>query len=241
MTCRLDNDCFLGHICLSNSCRYGCRHDDDCREDEICRNNYCKNPCASDVSPCGPNAVCSVVNRKAICSCLDGLIANPTPNIGCVRTPALSCRIQADCATGWRCEENRCRPSCNSENFECLEGERCNAGLCRYACTSDENCSDDEVCDGRFCVLGCRSDSDCLSNFACLSGQCTDPCTKPGTCGANALCRVVEHRPICTCPQNLVGDPKYVCKRIATNCESDSNCPDGFSCYGDTCYPSCRG
>lgn len=240
MTCRVDNDCFLGHICLSNSCRYGCRQDDDCRQDEICKNNYCKNPCANDIDPCGPNAYCSVVDRKAVCSCSEGLIPNPTPNIGCIRSLSLSCQRHTDCGEGLRCEDNRCRPACTTDGSECLEGERCNSGVCQYACTSDAHCSEDEVCDGRICVTGCRTNSHCPSHLACMAGQCLDPCTEPGTCGANALCVTKDNRPVCTCPQYLEGDPKVVCKRVTTACDIHNNCPDGFSCYGDVCYPSCR-
>ena len=240
MTCQVDNDCFLGHICLSNSCKYGCRQDDDCRQEEVCHNNYCKNPCANDTNPCGPNAYCSVVDKKVLCSCAEGLIPNPTPNIGCVRASIFSCRIHSDCLSGWSCEDNKCKPMCSIDGKECIEGERCNLGVCRYACTSDDHCSDDEVCDGRVCVTGCRTDSHCLNNLACISGQCIDPCIEPGICGANALCTAINHRPICTCPPYLVGEPKVVCKRVTTACDKNKNCADGFNCYGDMCYPSCR-
>lgn len=240
VTCRLDNDCFLGYICLGNSCQYGCRHDEDCGTDEFCKNNVCQNPCDNDINPCGPNAACSVAERKASCSCLEGLIPNPTPNIGCVRAPSLSCRMHTDCATGLRCEDDRCRPACTTDGSQCLQGERCDSGVCRYACTSDEHCSDEEVCDGRICVTGCRSHSDCSNQLACVSGQCVDPCTEPATCGANALCTTKDHQPECTCPSSLFGDPKVVCRRTMSLCDSNKNCLDGFNCYGGTCHPSCR-
>jgi hypothetical protein len=236
----VDNDCFLGHICLENSCQYGCRHNEDCGPDEFCNNNFCQNPCGKDINPCGPNAVCAVLGGKALCSCLEDLIPNPTPNIGCVRAPSPICHKHSDCVNGWRCEYDRCRPPCTVEGSECLQGERCDSGVCRYACTSDEHCSDDEVCDGRLCVTGCRSNSHCADNLSCISGQCLDPCTKPATCGANALCTAKEHQPICSCPSSLVGNPKAVCRRVPIPCDTNKNCPEGFSCYGDSCHPSCR-
>lgn len=240
MTCRVDNDCFLGHICLDNSCQYGCRHDDDCGVDEFCKNNYCQNPCNSEISPCGPNAACAVVDKKAYCSCLEGLIANPTPNVGCVRAPTLTCRIHTDCPNYWRCEDDHCRPTCTVDGAQCLQGERCESGVCRYACTSDDHCTDDEICDGRLCVTGCRSDSQCPDHLSCIFGQCLDSCSKPGTCGANALCVTKDHKPLCSCPSLLSGDPNIVCKRVTSACDSNKNCADGFTCYGDTCHPSCR-
>lgn len=230
----------MGHICLENSCQYGCRHDEDCGPDELCKNNFCQNPCANDINPCGPNAQCSVVERKAVCSCIEGLVANPTPNIACVRSPSLTCRMHTDCADGWRCEGDRCRPACTVEGSQCLQGERCDLGVCRYACTSDDHCSDDEVCDGRICVTGCRSHTHCPNDLACISGQCVDPCTEPATCGANALCTTKDHRTVCKCPPSLVGNPKVVCRRTSSPCDQNKNCADGFNCYGDTCHPSCR-
>lgn len=240
MTCRVDNDCFPGHICLEQSCQYGCRYDDDCGPEEFCKNDVCKNPCDSDVNPCGPNAVCSVLERIAHCSCIEGLIPNPTPNIGCIRAPSSECRQNTDCTDGWTCEDSRCRPACTADGSQCLQGERCDEGVCRYACTSDEHCSDDEICDGRSCTIGCRSNSHCSSKLACISGQCRDPCTEPASCGINAICATKDHQPVCTCPLKLAGDPKLVCSRVTTSCGSNQNCPDGFSCYGDTCHPSCR-
>lgn len=44
---------------------------------------------------------------------------------------------------------------------------------------------------------------------ACVNQRCVDPC--PGTCGLNALCSVINHNPICSCPQDLRGDPFTQC------------------------------
>lgn len=49
-----------------------CARDSDCPSDKSCVNAICKNPCA-----CGPNADCSVVNHKPICSCVLGYDGNP--------------------------------------------------------------------------------------------------------------------------------------------------------------------
>lgn len=79
VTCRVDHDCFLGHICLHNMCIFGCHSDEDCSASETCRDNRCTNPCHS--SPCGPNAVCAVTNHRATCSCRLGLVPNPTAQV----------------------------------------------------------------------------------------------------------------------------------------------------------------
>ena len=39
VTCRVDNDCFLGHVCLNKMCIVGCRANTDCPESNTCINN----------------------------------------------------------------------------------------------------------------------------------------------------------------------------------------------------------
>lgn len=98
MTCRVDNDCFLGHICLRNMCVYGCHTDSDCSASETCRNNRCHDPCLG--GPCGPNAQCSVINQRAVCSCPPGLVASPSAQVACVRAPLSECTEHSSCPTG---------------------------------------------------------------------------------------------------------------------------------------------
>lgn len=59
------------------------------------------------------------------------------------------------------------------------------------------------------CRPECRGDSECPPHLACRNEKCRDPC--PGACGQRALCRTVMHSPICTCPQNYIGDPFVRC------------------------------
>lgn len=79
VTCRVDHDCFLGHICLHNMCIFGCHSDEDCSASETCRDNRCTNPCA--FNPCGPNSVCAITNHRATCSCRQGLVPNPSAQV----------------------------------------------------------------------------------------------------------------------------------------------------------------
>lgn len=39
--------------------------------------------------------------------------------------------------------------------------------------------------------------------------KCQDPCL--GSCGQNANCLVVNHVPMCTCPEKFTGDPFNNC------------------------------
>lgn len=61
---------------------------------------------------------------------------------------------------------------------------------------------------------GCRPEcvisADCARNRACVNNKCVDPC--PGVCGYRAVCQVINHSPVCSCPQPLLGDPFTECK-----------------------------
>lgn len=239
VTCRVDNDCFLGHICLQSACQFGCHSDDDCSASESCRNNKCLNPC--EHSPCGPNALCSVSNQRSTCSCPDGMVPNPTANIGCNRAPALSCHENRGCDNGWSCIEGQCRPICSSD-VNCLVNERCDkiSGTCKPICRKNSDCALEEVCQDLVCRIGCQSNSGCLSNKMCINSQCTDICSTPTACGTNALCSVENHVKTCSCPLKLVGDPSVACKQESVSCNNNRDCPKGLTCYGAKCQTSCR-
>lgn len=237
LTCRVDNDCFLGHICLNNKCIFACHSDEDCSASESCRNNTCKNPCIEN--PCGPNAVCSIANHRASCSCLSGMVASPTATIGCVRTPAIGCRENRDCPQGHGCFDELCRPMCANDG-SCLSNERCERGSCKPLCRRDDDCRSSEICQGLVCVAGCRSDGECPPTLACENQQCIDPCASSSACGTNAKCSVVGHRKQCTCPAPLIGDPVFGCKYAPTVCATSADCPAKHSCYGNVCQKACR-
>jgi len=237
VTCRVDNDCFLGHICLHNKCVFGCHSDEDCSSSESCRNNKCENPCIDN--PCGSNTVCSVTNHRDTCTCLTGMVPSPTAKIGCVRTPALPCNENRDCPDGSSCFEEMCRPVC-ANDAGCLNNERCENGACKPLCRRDDDCRNGEICQGLICTLGCRSDSGCPGRLACLDQQCRDPCEIPTACGTNALCHIENHKTVCTCPDPLTGDPSIGCRHVPIICGNHADCPSGQSCYGNTCQVTCR-
>lgn len=60
------------------------------------------------------------------------------------------------------------------------------------------------------CKAECSSNSECANHLACLIQSCKDPCAI-GICGQNAKCHVINHFPICECPDNYAGDPYDKC------------------------------
>lgn len=63
------------------------------------------------------------------------------------------------------------------------------------------------------CRPECVISSDCSLDKACVNQKCINPC--PGTCGIGARCQVVNHNPICSCPQRYTGDPFTRCQIIS--------------------------
>ena len=236
VTCRVDNDCFLSHICLNNMCVIGCRSNDDCSGGESCIGQHCTNPCQTQ--SCGPNSVCNVVNHQPQCSCPTGLIANPTPFVGCVREPVI-CTTNRECGNGLLCDSGTCRPICSTyEN--CISNEICDKGLCKPICRKDGDCRSGEICEGLTCIAGCRGDSACLANQACVNNKCIDPCASPIACGSNTQCAVKNHQVTCRCMDGLIGDARVSCKAPQLPCSSQNTCPAGSSCVELFCRASCR-
>ena len=54
---------------------------------------------------------------------------------------------------------------------------------------------------------GCVTDDECSIDAACVNRICMDPCD----CGTGAECFITEHRPICRCPEGLIGNPQIAC------------------------------
>ena len=59
------------------------------------------------------------------------------------------------------------------------------------------------------CRPECIVSSDCPRNKACTNQKCINPC--PGTCGLQARCEVINHNPICSCPEKYTGNPFTRC------------------------------
>lgn len=75
--------CQAGYIGIPPSCRPECLVSSECAQDKACVNQKCVNACTPGV--CAENAICKVVNHKAICSCPSGFTGDPF--IRCNRIP----------------------------------------------------------------------------------------------------------------------------------------------------------
>lgn len=64
------------------------------------------------------------------------------------------------------------------------------------------------------CRPQCSLSADCPRVFACVNSDCIDPCEN--ACGLRANCHVVNHSPICFCPNGMTGDPLTQCNKISS-------------------------
>lgn len=133
-------------------------------------------------------------------------------------------------------ETDPCNPS------PCGPNSRCDNGLC--------SCLPEFFGDA---TIGCRPEcllnGDCSRDLACRNNKCRDPC--PGTCASNAICQVINHIPMCSCPQGFQGNAFAFCNPVRapitsspcnpSPCGPNSQCRDRNGISVCTCVPGYLG
>lgn len=94
---------------------------------------------------------------------------------------------------------DKCNPS------PCGTNAICNDGICTCI---EEHQGDPYVGCRPECVLSI----DCPKDKACVRNKCVDPCEN--TCAVTAVCEVINHVPMCSCPQGKTGNAFYSCNPI---------------------------
>lgn len=225
-------------------CRPECTGNSECPMNRACINQKCRDPCPGT---CGIDAICNIVNHAPMCSCPHGMTGNAFTQ--CVYQETKKPPVQAhDPCYPSPCGENTiCRVENSNAVCECVHGYFGNVFTgCRPECTINEDCSRDRVC---------------------VNQKCTDPC--PSVCGYNALCNTINHSPICSCPNKMVGDPfvqctvvrdkepnnpcqpspcgpNGICRNINgvasctyPECVTNSDCARDRACYNQKCQDPC--
>lgn len=110
--------------------------------------------------------------------------------------------------------KEKSRPSCDGST--CGANAICKKNINNGTCVCKRNYLGDPYIGCRpHCVLS----ADCPISFACVNSECLDPCKN--ACGMRARCQVVNHSPICFCPNGMTGNPLTICNKI-------SNCKHAF-------------
>ncbi|XP_026470785.1 neurogenic locus notch homolog protein 1-like [Ctenocephalides felis] len=184
------------------------------RRSEECRQDQAciDNSCVNPcVNACGTNANCKTVGHNPVCSCPTGYTGDPFTHCR-VFNPEELCH-PSPCGVNTKCTVRNNVPTCS-----CLPGFTKGSPLtgCHHECESDSECSSSQICE----------------NF-----KCTSACSK---CGENAICsNVVNHRAVCNCPTNYIGDPHHKCR---PECYTNSECPYNkpVCVMGGVCHNPCE-
>lgn len=183
------------------NCRPECVVNTDCPSDLACITEKCRDPCQGS---CGFNAECRVQNHMPICFCIDNYEGDPftqcNPKIGKLLM-MLSEIVETKMFFIFLVKPALPEDPCKLQ--PCGENARCDNGVC--------SCFPEYFGDP---YIGCRPEctlnTECSPNKACVNLKCKDPC--PGTCGTDAKCDVVNHIPMCSCPEGFEGDPFRACR-----------------------------
>jgi len=101
----------------------------------------------------------------------------------CVQGQCRECSSDAQCKSGFRCDQNKCVPqaACTGAG-DCGPGKHCQNGLCvEGECGSDTDCGSGR-CVNKRCVGGkgtCTTTDDCGSGEDCVNGACV---SSSGSC-----------------------------------------------------------
>ena len=248
--CGTNADCLVSQHLAQCRCRFGytgdaysvcypfeppeCVQDKDCPTDQVCLEEKCINPCLV-LAPCVEPATCKLVDsmpvRTMVCICPEGYVTDDKG--GCRTLPPIvsGCERDDECNDQTACINAVCRDPCG-----CGLNARCEITNHRPVCICEPGFYGDPelACLPR----GCQSDSECKETHACRSGECTPVCGPEGLpCGGNADCTGIAHKPICTCPVGLDGDPYVTCS--SKSCRADSDCPPDQACINKICQDVC--
>ena len=221
--CRIDSDCPSKLACINSACQNPCIVNNPCSRQQEC--------VVKDTRP----------SKSVACLCPDGHITDQSGACSKVEAVP-ECYVDADCDQTDVCDQGNCVEACklaecgvnaicknsfHSHQCVCPDGFLGNPDTSCYPCKTRDcwykhNCLKKHLHDA-FCVsvvpqteptlaAGCANNDECPDHTACKNRLCINPCAYDDPCASNANCRVVNHEPVCSCPDGFIGDPKIRCE-----------------------------
>ena len=142
----------------------------------------------------------------------------------CHQGTCLDACLVTKCGANARCESRH-----HSAQCICLPGYTGNpqhaCNLCEFSPSWSTNVISFSICCTIFplsfllvdfptapeLTVGCESNDDCPDYTSCRNRKCINPCAVDKPCAPTANCRVVNHNPVCTCPNGYIGSPHTRC------------------------------
>jgi hypothetical protein len=164
-----------GDLCLpSGACGVDCEVDPDgCPPGAVCWRFPGAQQCVPAFGDCSVPPRC-----RGDADCPPG---NTCREGACVGT----CQNDSQCAAGWRCADNLCRPPArcpDDSDDECPAGTVCRAGRCMPGCLDSTDCPLGSRCRVGRCASGCDTRADCPLDRACIDEECVDEVCSQGPC-----------------------------------------------------------
>ncbi|XP_037295454.1 uncharacterized protein LOC119189544 isoform X2 [Manduca sexta] len=223
-----------------------CATDADCSSPLACVNARCSDLCLSN--PCEDGLNCNIVDvlplRAVACICPDG--GRAATGNGCKTPPEAECSVHSDCASSQVCHRSSCVEACRADpcgqNALCESIDHSSRCLCPLGYIGNPRIECNPEPKQTF-IWECYNDEECGSERACIDRTCINPCLK--SCGIGALCRVIDHKPLCTCPRGYSGDALERCvppsekSTIPVGCKANSECPLSQACVNGACADPC--
>ncbi|CAG0896827.1 unnamed protein product [Darwinula stevensoni] len=249
--CVSNVDCVNNAECVDGTCR--------CRDGFLAQGVSCIDidECAALDNPCGSNAVCQNSVPNYSCTCKQGFVPAPRPEIACKQISVETiCVSNVDCVNNAECVDRtcRCRGGFLAQGASCIDRKPAD-GVVPSVAETYRGKSTTNISVGTICV----SNIDCVENAECADRTCRcrggflahgascidiDECAvSDKTCGSNAICQNSIPSYTCTCKQGFVPAPRpeIACKQISveTICVNNVDCVNNAECVDGTCR--CRG
>lgn len=141
------------------------------------------------------------------------------------------------------------------------DGDNEKIGCFKVECIGSDDCVSNKACDleRNRCINPCDSilnacgkgncqvidhEPICVCNEGYIltrSNKCEDldECTE-NPCHFTAICQNIPGSFICSCPQNMIGDPTLEGCRDPNECYSDADCHQSASCINSKCLNTCE-
>jgi len=170
------------------------------------------NPCTP--SPCGPNSICRVEQKRPVCSCAANFLGKPP-----YCRP--ECVFSSDCPQDQACIREKCTDPCLNA---CGKNAECHVVAHSAYCN---------------CLSGYEGDSFVgCSKIIHDIGESRNPCN-PSPCGENTECSVYRDAAKCSCIPPYRGDPYTTGCR--PECIHNTDCPSQLACINQHCRDPCNG